>query len=40
MANLEKEERQNLNEKDAHAVYDWAIEIKQNLGLQCNSVLK
>ena len=39
MANLEKEERQDLNEEDPHAVYDWAIEIKENTGLQCNSVI-
>lgn len=41
MANLEKEERQDLNEEDPHDVYDWAIEIKERpLGLLSDCILK
>lgn len=41
MANLEKEERKDLNEEDTQAVYDWAIEIKERpLGLQSDCILK
>ena len=41
MANLEKEERKDLNEEDPQAVYDWAIENKERpLCLLSDCILK